>query len=76
MCNSRAEHHLHSSKAIRQSNIADDGFSIVGQPMEESARLESGEVEVSDKVPSRRPANLDIALIAQAARMICACRVD
>jgi hypothetical protein len=75
-CNSHAKRQFHSSKAMRQSGIADNGPSIVGQPIEESARLESGEVESGDKVPSWRSANLDIALTAQVARIYCAGRVD
>jgi hypothetical protein len=75
-CISQAKRQFHSSKAIRQSGSADNGPSIVGLPIEESARLESGEVESSDKAPSRRSANLNVALIAQVARISCAGRVD
>jgi len=75
-CNSHAKRQFHSSKAVRQCGIADSWPSIVGQPIEKSARLESGEVESGDKSPSRRSANRDIALIAQVARISCAGRVD
>ena len=75
-CNPRAERHVHSSKAICQSSITDNGPSIVGQAIEEPSGLESGQVEGGDEVPGRRPANLEIALIAQVPRVTCAGGVD
>jgi hypothetical protein len=75
-CISHAKRQFHSSKAICQSDSADNGPSIVGQLIEESARLESGAVESGDKAPSRRSANLNVALIAQEARISCSGPVD
>jgi hypothetical protein len=57
-CNPRTKRQFQSSKAIRQSSIADNGFSTVGQPIEESGGLESGKIEGSDKVSRRHQANL------------------
>jgi hypothetical protein len=37
-------------RPVHQSGIADSASSIVGQPIEESARLESSKVEVRDRV--------------------------
>jgi hypothetical protein len=63
-------------KSDTSIRIAENVPSIVGQPIHESARLESGDVDCSERAPSRRPASLDIALIAQVARVTLAGRVD
>src|SRR5271163_1315297 len=55
-------------EAIRKSGIAEDRGGVVGQHVEKSSRLKTGEVERKDDMWHWRPANLEISLIAQIAR--------
>jgi hypothetical protein len=64
-------HHRISAplEAIRRTDIRSDGLGAVGQGLEKRPWLEAGKVEGNDEVSHGSPANFEISLIAEIARM-------